>query len=166
MCNIYQHTTKNKTPNHTIQNNTTQHDNKMPYRISLQTRFERTNDESTERDPTIEEYDEFMKNDKRYKDFINELFYNEDVEVSNIEYINGGIIEFTTDTIKIPKYGDNYEDITDFIYEFPYADTIYEGLTAIYPTEETKHLKYPDWCDELGVINCTEPFEITVTEIE
>lgn len=163
---------------------------KMQYQISLQTRFSRTIIERTERDPTPEEYDEFMKKDKRYKQFIYELldvavFVDENnnvpsstthgddeddedkydnTKVGDIQYRDGGIIEFKMSDRELIGYSGN-EDITDYIYDFPYADTIYEGLTAIYPTNATKHYEYPDYPDELGVIDCSEKDDVTVTKL-
>jgi hypothetical protein len=163
---------------------------KMQYQISLQTRFSRTNNETTERDPTPEEYDEFMKKEERYKQFIYELldiaiFVDENnnipsstaqgddeddedkydnTKVGDIQYRNGGIIEFKMSDRELIDFSGN-EDITDYIYDFPYDDTIYEGITAIYPTNATKHYEYPDYPDELGVIDCSEEDDVTVTKL-
>ena len=151
------------------------------WKVTIQLYFIRTNFDVTRKEepnPTKKQLDNYMREEEvlhyrkepRYKNYVYDMYFEDDEYLTEIEYSDGGKISYVLDgRIYLFRVEDLFgvgglptaESVKQDIMKMSFEDTMYKGRPpshAVYPTKN----KYDGAYEELGVIDCRKKASISV----
>jgi len=148
------------------------------WHVTLKLFFKRTNDESSEPNPTQKQIDAYMRKNRKYRDYVFNIYEeasyvskNANILPKKIKYESGGRLSF--EIPKLPMFF-TAQKVKDYILYNDFEDGMFEAMPGngpVWPSKYEKEdryftsehtYKYFKYFPELGVIDCRKKSSIVV----